>query len=169
MSVSYNLDQTSSSFIRPSNTTAYAAGDVISEVTTNNHFTFKLGREGRADENGCFSFTIERGLITSSAAVSPAPDLELWLFDTDIAEVADNSAFAPTDAEMLTWIGTIDFPLSDWKTAGANAGCAAERLAMTIKASTSTSGNIYGQLVIRNAYVPTSAEVYQVTLFTQRD
>ena len=161
------------SLIRPSNTTQYAAGEVISEVTTNNHFTFAdLANPGQ------LSGQIDRAIITSSADGSGVllPDLELWLFDTDIAEVADNAAFAPTDAEMLTLVGVIDFPVANWKVglSGGNSCCEGDRaggnpLPMLYKCKTVASFSLYGQLVTRNAYTPVSAEVFSVRLIVTRD
>lgn len=169
--VSFNVVAVSDTIIRPSNTTAYAAGDVISEVTTNDHHTFTILRTKPSDEP-LYSATVERASVSSSANQSTLPDLELWLFSSDIAEVADNGAFAPTDAELLTCLGVIDFPVSLWKVGNAGSGadgnsiCFAENLAMVVKGS---SGNIYGQLVVRNAYTPVSAESFKVTLYVQQD
>lgn len=168
--ISFTIEKDRQSLIKASGTTAYAAGDVISEVTTNNHFTFTMLKTGLIKGSALYSATIERAIITSSADVSPAPDLELWLFDADIAEVADNGLFAPTDTEILTCVGVIDFPVGDWKVglvaSTGNQICQAENLNLAIKG---ISGSIFGQLVVRNAYVPITSEKFQVTLFYQQD
>lgn len=163
------------SLTRPSNTTAYAAGDVISAVTTNDHFTFgalsndNSKRTGRPNPG---TLAINCARLWSSANQSTKLDAELWLFHTDIAEVADNSAFAPTDTEMLTLVGIIAFPMADWKvgtaTSGAdgNAVCEVRNLDFPVMAG---PGRLYGQLVARNAYTPVSAEVFVVDLVTTVD
>ena len=168
--ISFDIQKSRKSIIRPSNTDAYAAGDVISAVTSNDHFTFTILKTKPVQGSSLLSASIERAIITSSADVATAPDLELWLFDTDIAEVADNAAFAPTDAEILTCLGVIDFPTGDFRvgltTGDGNSICQSENLNMSLKG---IAGDIFGQLVVRNAYVPISAEVFQVTLFYQQD
>ena len=153
------------SITRPANTTAYAAGDVISEVTTNDHYTFTPA----APDAGLVGY-IEHAVMSINANQSTLPDIELWLFHTDIAEVADNSAFAPTDAEVLTLIGVIDFPLTGWKVglsgAGASGNIIQEIPAVGIPYRTqpASGGSIFGQLVVRNAYTPISDEIFQVRL-----
>jgi hypothetical protein len=46
---------------------------------------------------------------------------ELWVFDGAPAGVADNAAFAPTDADSQKVITVIDVAAADYDTAGANA------------------------------------------------
>lgn len=154
----------SQTITRPADVTAYAAGDVISAVTSNDHFTF-------ADivEAGELSALIETALLIDSANVATKPDLELWLFDTDIAEVADNGAFAPTDAEMLTLLGIILFPTANFvvgtATAGADGNSVCQTLpGLAVKCAPLTGRDIYGQLVVRNAYVPVASEQFTVEL-----
>jgi len=165
VAVQFHTHRAVESLTRPSNTTAYAAGDVISAVTTNDHFTF-----AGAVRNGTKSKQLGGAFVTarlhSSSAVATSLDAELYLFSADIAEVADNSAFAPTDDEMLTCIGVIDFPTADWKFGTLNSFCQVTNLGIAFKAATTT---IYGQLVARNAYVPTSAEVFTIELIISQD
>ena len=144
------------SFIRPSNTTQYTVNDVVSEVTSDEHFTF-----GKAGKRIVFPNEDQTGIIRSarlhsSVAQSPLPDLELWLFRADIADVADNAAFAPTDAEALTLIGVLTF--NEFVAAGANAVSSLSDLGLQFHLIDPQF--IYGQLVVKNAYTPTSAEVF---------
>lgn len=164
-SVGFKTQKITDSITRPSNTTAYAAGDVISEVTNNDHHTFS--DMSRHVNYGKDTGTILSARLISSVAGSPNLDGELWLFHTDIAEVADNSAAAVTDAEMLTLIGIIDFPAGQWKTAGANAVCSVDGLNIPYK--TDATAKVYGQLIARNAYTPASAEVITVDLWVSKD
>lgn len=153
------------SIIRPANTTAYAAGDVISEVTTNDHYTFENPVLG-----GELSGYIEEAKMMINANQTTKPDLELWLFDTDIAEVADNSAFAPTDTEILTLLGIIDFGVDNWKVGLSGAGASGNivqqvrNINLPIRATGNADRNIYGQLVVRNAYTPIDSEQFDVEL-----
>ena len=170
VNVQFNTKVAVSSVTRPANTIDYTAGDVVSTVT-DAHFTFvDAARPGT--QNKQLGGSIATARLHSSANVATKMDAELWLFHTDIAEVADNSAFAPTDAEMLTLVGVIDFATANWKagiaTAGAagNAVCEAFNLGLAFKSATTT---LYGQLVVRNAYVPVSGEVFTAELVISRD
>ena len=169
--VQFNTFSTRDSITRPANGTAYAAGDVVSEVTTNDHFSFlESNRPGTKTKQ--LGGSISTARLHSSANQATKMDAELWLFYADIAEVADNLAFAPTDAEMLTLIGVIDFPVANWKAgkgtvgAGGNAVCEAFNLGLAYKGST---GTLFGQLVVRNAYTPVTSEILTAELIISRD
>lgn len=157
----------SSAITRPNNATQYAAGDVVAAVTTSNHFTF-AGATSKAGGTG----RITNARITSSANQSTKLDGELWLFHTDIAEVGDNVAFAPSDAEMLTRIGIIDFATASWVAgksdsgADGNSGCETTGLDIVFKAATT---DIYDVLVARNTYTPVSSEVFTIQLMIEQD
>lgn len=151
----------SASLTRPSNTTTYAAADVISAVTSNAHYTFSELVQDRAG-------MICSATLHSSTAETLKLDADLILFRTDIANVADNSAAAVTDAEMLTAVGVINFPATGWTVAGANASCFVTGLNILFT-DDGSSRKLYGQLVARNAYVPVSAEVFTVDLVVSQD
>lgn len=153
---------------RPANTTAYTAGDVIAEVTTNDHLLFsEVVRKGPNHGSGM----ITNAIIRSSANQGTKLDAELWLFSVDMTEVADNAAFAPTDAELLTLVGVIDFPVASWKAgaatagAGGNAVCLVENIGIAFR----TTENLYGVLVARNAYTPVASEIFTVDLVIAQD
>lgn len=153
---------TAVSFTRPANTTQYTAGDVVCNAAT---LVFPSAIKN-------MSAVLQHAMITSSNNATAKPTLELWLFDTTVAAVADNAAFAPTDAEMLTLIGVIDFASSDFNVglSGAatngNVMCEAKNLGIPLARVPGGGGEIYGQLVDRTAagYVPISAEVFQIRL-----
>ena len=156
----------SDSLTRPANTTQYTAGDVISAVTTNDHFTFD---EVVRERSGVILGAI---LNSSQNNATLKLDAELWLFRTDIAEVADNSAFAPTDAEMLTCVGVIDFDIWTVGTATSGAGGNARSQVNDLNIVFTDDGSsrkLYGQLVARNAYDPVSSEVLTVDLIIGQD
>ena len=155
------------SVTRPANTTPYTAGDIIAAVTTNNHLTFSDVVE---DSGGTGS--IDGVRVTSSANQSTKPDLELWLFHTDITEVGDNVAFAPTDAEMLTRVGIIDLSVDNWKAghsgSGATGNACIEVSNLGAIFNTATK-DLIGVLVVRNGYTPVSSEIFTVELLITRD
>ena len=164
--VEFKTARVQASLTRPANATAYTAGDAVS-ATGDGHLEFP-----GAVEVGRLSGSISNARLISGANQATKLDAELWLFRSDIADVADNAAFAPTDAELLTLVGIIDFPVADWKIgnatagAGGNAVCEVTSLGIAFKAAES---KIYGQLVARNGYTPVSGEVFSVELVITQD
>ena len=147
--------QPSASFTRPSNTTAYTAGDVVS-VTAGAAMEFTSGGEG----------LVRAAVLIDSAAESTKPEFDLFLFTVKPTIAADNAAFAPTDAEMLNCVGVIVFLAADFKTGSGNGITQAD---VSDMGYTAPDGILYGVLVARNAYVPVSAEVFAVRLSIIQD
>lgn len=151
----------SASITRPANTTVYTTGDAVSEVTTNNYFTFT-----RALKAGTRHGKILRAHLTSVAnGIAGGMDCSLWLFHTVIAETADNANWAPTDAEIVTRIGKIDFPAASWNIRAINANCdVAVDLPFQRGALVSSEVTLFGQLVVNSAYTPVSGEIITAEL-----
>lgn len=149
-----NVQTATSTITRPANTTAYAAGDTISDATGDAHFTF-TGLPIHTGHGGM----VEAALVIDSVVAATPPDLELWLFSSDIAAIADNAAFAPTDTEVLSLVGIITFATASFKKGTVNQVCVQNNLGISFKAD-----NLYGALVVRNAYTPASGEVFKVVL-----
>lgn len=154
---------TSATLTRPADTTAYAVGDVVCNSTSAPVIlTFPYGAR-----NG--SAVLQHAVIVDSANVATKPDLELWLFDTAMAMDNDNAAFTPTDAELLNLIGVVSFATGSFKAgdatsgAGGNAICEATNIGIPVNPAGSDTA-LYGVLVVRNAYVPVSGEVFTVRL-----
>ncbi len=145
-------------FTRPADTTAYAAGDVVADSTTvPTIMVFKnVVRNGSA--------VLQHAMLICSANVATKPDMELWLFDTAPAAVADNAAFNPSDAELQRLVAIIPFPTASFKVGGANSACQASNIGIPLNGITPTQTDLYGVYVVRNAYVPTSGEVFDTLL-----
>lgn len=158
--IGYRTEPVRVTLTRPTNTTQYSAGDVVANADDSHLVFLKAVRPER------LSGIISNARITSNVSAGTKPDLELWLFHTDITEVGDNEAFAVTDAEQLNRIGIIKFPVAEWLVGGANACCEKENLGLVFKAA---STSIYGVLVARNAYAPTSGEIFTVELVISQD
>jgi hypothetical protein len=151
---------------RSANTTAYASGEVLA-AAAGDHLTFEEAVLPKK-----LSGSISTARIYSSANVGTKPELELYLFHTDIAEVGDNTAFAPSDAEMLTCIGVIDFAASDWKVGKADSGADGNAMIEVKNIGLAFRGagtSIYGVLVHRGAYTPVSGEIFTVDLVVTHD
>jgi len=137
---------------RPADTTAYAAADCISDSTsapTSGGFT--ITNAGRQSGGSC--------IITDVCVASsndPATRLagEIFIFDTSVTNVNDNTAFVVSDTEIKTCAAVIPFSLFD---AGNNGF--AHVSGLNILATCSGSANLRFLLRARNAYTPASAEV----------
>jgi len=153
---------------RPSDTTAYAVGDVINESTsagTGWVFADVVRTPGGTG-------TIKRVYINDSAYVATNLSAELFLFSAVIGVDNDNATFTPTDAEMETLLAVI--PVSTARpgdiTAGATGNSLIESAAVDIpfKCAAGVS-TLYGVLVAKNAYVPVSAEIFTIRVIIQQD
>lgn len=165
------LKRLSATIQRPNNTTAYAAGDVLSEVTTNNYHQLSGAVKGK----GAMSGRIKGASVIGSANQGTKPDLELWIFKDAIAEVADNAAFAPTDAEMLTLLAIIAIPVASFKVGNAGAGADGNiaqfvnQLDIPYRLDSDSDGVLHCQVVVRNAYTPVADEQITVNLDVELD
>lgn len=150
----------SAGFVRPANTTAYTAGDVVSGGGL-------LVFAGASLEPGGAGI-VQHATLVDSANVATKPDLELWLFDTPIELDADNAAFTPTDEDLRTFVGAISLAASLFKvgdaTSGAGGNCICDVPNIGMPFNTVIGSTLYGVLVVRNAYVPVSAERFDVRL-----
>src|SRR5207245_2234219 len=88
---------------RPADTTAYAAGDQVSNSTSAPTILTFAGAARVSGGTG----VITHVWITDSVAAATLPDLELWLFDTTATPNNDNAAFAPSDATSNTIVAVV--------------------------------------------------------------
>lgn len=153
------------SFTRPADTTVYAAGDIVGPAVA---AIMQLGGLVQSPKGPPFGI-LQSLTIISSQNGAPKPDLQLWLFDAVIAAVADNAPFAPTDAELKGLLQVIALPVGAWLTgnsgvAGAgNACCNVQGLQLPLRCDSPTN-NVYGVLVIQNAYTPIASEEFTLRL-----
>lgn len=151
------------SFTRPADTTAYAAGDVVANSTS----VPLIMRFPLQSVSG--SGFIQQARLIDSANVATKPDLQLWLFDRPITMDADNAAFTPYDDDLLRLVAIIAFPTSAFVVGDATSGadgnsvCDAQDLRLPF-ALASGDTELFGVLVVRNAYAPVSAEKFTVRL-----
>jgi len=142
---------------RPANTTTYSDGDVISAAGAAGTMLKFSGLAMFSDRvNPCGGLITQAVLVKDSA--SDALEADLYLFSEEFAIAADNAAFAPTFEQMQSLVGVIPFPEAD-EVAGTNA---AFNVQMGLRVA--ATDTLYGVLVARNAYVPTSGEEIQVSL-----
>lgn len=150
------------SLTRPADTTAYAAGDELSNSTTApTIMTFS----SCVQANGG-SGTLMGAFILSSVASANPPLLELWLFNATNTPQNDNSAFGPSDAEAANVIAVL--PMSTSFQAANNALYTAPSISVPFRCAGGTT-SLFGRLVHRGAYTPVASEVFTVNLRIWQD
>jgi hypothetical protein len=148
-------------------TTTYQAGDVWGDAATD---VLTFSNCSRI-EGG--SGTIIGATFVGSANQATKLQGELWLFKLIPQVLADNAPFAPLDSDVLNCVGVIPFG-STWyvgnSTSGAGGNCitfgspvVGQNASVTFKCS-SSSTQLYGIVVVRNAYVPVASEILTITL-----
>lgn len=150
-------------YTRPADTNAYTAGDVIANSTSAATILTFSG-VARAETG---SGLIQAATLIDSVAASTKLDADLYLFDTTVVMEQDNAAWDPSDAEMLTCLGVVEFRGANFKTCGANGITHVQGIGLPFV--TVGGKDLYGILVARNAYTPASAEVLKVRLHILQD
>ena len=151
-------------FTRPADTTAYAAGDAVSNSTSSpSVITFS----GAARANAGSGIIVGANMIDSAAQTTKGL-FELWIYDTTFGADNDNAVFTPTDGETETLVGIIEFkiPYVGDATSGAGGNCVfpAPNLSIPYTCGASST-SLFAQLVVRNAYTPVSSEKFTFRLF----
>lgn len=145
-------------FTRPSDTTAYASGDLVANSTTAGSVVpipFKVARTSLP-----FSTLDRVRLLKSGTSVTNA-SFRLHFYTTaPTPSNGDNGVWLTTQAGYLGAVDvTVDKAFSD----GA-AGIGAFGVGLKIPSTRDTDGTVYGLLEARGAYTPISAEVFTATL-----
>lgn len=155
------------SVTRPANTTAYAAGDAVSDnaTTPTAAGAFELDVANLIGRGVQFlDFTLHKSDhdVTNAAFV-------LLLFTTlpAFAGWEDNGALAITDAEMLECKAAIPFAAADWQNViTGDIQTVIKRVGVV---PLSSSKKVYGILVAQGAYTPASGEVFTLTVHAIQD
>lgn len=163
LSVVGNTANVEASFTRPADTTAYAAGDVISN-STSSPSVITFANVAAAGLGGMITDVV----VSDSAAQSTKLEAELWLFHTAPAATNDNSAFAISDAEADDVLCIVPLGSGYGSVGGGNFVYHVRNLGCAFEAAGSGT-DIYGVLVARNAYTPVSAEVFNFRLHVLKD
>ena len=154
----------SSSVTRPADTTTYAAGDAVTNSTS---APVIITFTNCARANGGSGHIVNAALV-DSANVATKGIFELWMFDTTATPDNDNAVFTPTDAECETLLAVIPFPVAyvGDATTGAGGNCMFPSLPLDIPfVCGGASRDLFGLLVVRNAYPPVSAEKFTARLW----
>lgn len=162
------LRKVMATLVRPDDTTQYAAGDVVANSTsapTPILFT-NLTRSNSG------SNTIYSAMLIDNSNPTTKGEFELWLFSAAPTMDNDNAVFTPTEAELATLVGIIDFPTAVVGNAAADAAgnlvypgksISGDDFELKIRAGTALK-TLYGVMVVRNAYTPIAEEEFTIVL-----
>ena len=159
--------QVTANFTRPANTTAYTAGDAVSNSTSSpTIITFS----NAARFNGGTLRLSTASLVLNAAPPATPPNFSLLLFDTSTTPTNDNSPWGLSNADSLHCLTSIpliaSFPFSPIVASVGNNmiyNWEANGEGRLIKCA-SADVNLYAQLMIMNSYTPTSGETFNLTL-----
>jgi hypothetical protein len=144
---------------RPSNTTAYTAGDVVGDTGGSAIITLpNIGPSG-----GYVLFQSVRLLIGNTSVPAGMAGFRLHLYTASPTAVADNAAFDLASGEVANYAGYIDLPTP--QDLGSTLFTQADYCGTAVKlASASTS--LFAELETRGAYTPASATLYDLRVMT---
>lgn len=151
-------------YTRPADTATYTAGDVLCNSTSSPTI---LSFDNCARSAGLGGI-IQGAIMVDSSAPTLKADVELYLFDTTVTMQNDNAAWTPTDAQMKTCIGRIRFAPGLFNIGNGNGIVDVETLGKPFKCAPAST-TLYGITVIRNSYIPTSAEEFLFRLLLIQD
>lgn len=150
------------SFTRPANTTAYTAGDVVSDsvsATTMMTFSNVVSANGRG--------AYVRGVRLTTSKKSITPQIRVHLFADNTATVGvDNAAFRSSYADHAKRVGTIDLPAmtTPADTANSDQSSSANFTAAVRFQCGGASRAVYAVLETIDAFTPDSGQGFTMTL-----
>lgn len=152
----------STSFTRPSNTTQYAVDDSVNDGTTT-ALSFST-TDGITLSLGSSYFVKTARLITNNTTVTSG-SFRLWLFDSSVTAIADNSIQTLLWADRAKRVGYVDFVLQSPPT---GSDCA-EALVVDSNLSIRMGGTtLYGLLTTKGTYTPASGQLFYIEINAQQ-
>ena len=149
--------RTTATITRPSNTTAYTAGDVVGD--TGGSAIISLTAAG---PSAGFVIIQSVSLVFSDSAVpSGMGAFRLHLYSVSPTAIADNAAFDLVSGERATYMGFIDLPTpSDF---GSTLYTQTDYPGRLIKLNTAST-TLFVELETRGAYTPLSASTVDIRM-----
>lgn len=148
-----------STITRPSNTTAYTAGDVVGDTSGSAIITLSS-----IGPSGGYVLIQSVSLVFSDSSVpSGMGAFRLHLYQTSPTAIADNAAFDLVSGERSGYMGYVDIPApTDF---GSSLYTQSDYPGRLVKL-TSASTTLYAELETRGAYTPVSASTVDVRVAT---
>lgn len=161
------------SFLRPNNTTAYTALDVISSANTG---TSDGGADAALVFPGVGRSGAIRGVSVSNRLETDTITPRLWLFDAEPTNLADGAAFALVTADMPKIVGVWNFVDTDKLLVGTltNYYMATDFATPTSPLTdpvpyTTVNGKLFGLLQTVSGYTPVALTSWVIRLKLEHD
>lgn len=165
-----NRKRITAAFTRPSDTTQYAAGDVVGPVTTPAVQTFA----GAGRYNGGTGKIVELLLAFDLETITTAT-FRLHFFNATLTPQADNAAFTAIPANLANYLGYIDPPILVTQAGGtlgqirvAPGVSATGGLPFSFQCAAGDTG-LYMVITALGAYTPKSAGLVRCTIVVEQD
>jgi hypothetical protein len=144
---------------RPSNTTAYTAGDVVGD--TGGSAILTLSSIG---PSGGYILLQSAALIFSDSSVpSGMASFRVHLYNASPTAIADNAAFDLVSGERANYMGFFDIPAPvDF---GSTLYAQTDYIGRMVKMATSST-TLYAEIETKGAYTPVSASTIELRLST---
>jgi hypothetical protein len=144
---------------RPSNTTAYTAGDVVGD--TGGSAILTLSSMG---PNGGYILLQSAALIFSDSTVpSGMANFRVHLYSASPTAIADNAAFDLASGERANYMGFFDIPTPvDF---GSTLYAQTDYIGRMVKMATGST-TLYAEIETKGAYTPVSASTIELRLST---
>jgi hypothetical protein len=158
-----NLVRVSTEFTRPADTTAYTAGDVVSDSTS---ATTPIALASAVRVNAGSGYIVRASLTTDKKSITPR--FRVHLFNASNPTVAaDNVAYKEVYADASKRLGYFDLPAMTTATDTTSSDMSRSsdvtmRHAVVAAAATRT---LYAVLEALDAFTPASGEKFTLTLF----
>lgn len=136
-------------------TSIYAAGDAVGGLLTFTSVARKSGGTGR----------VTKVVITDASKQSA--QLDLVLFNQTFSATADQSAFAPSTADLANCIGSINIPAANYSAFSANSAATVQLTDFPFVLASGTS--LFGQLVSRGTPTYTNSSHLKVRIEIEMD
>ncbi|TFH07274.1 MAG: hypothetical protein E4H07_09310 [Nitrosomonadales bacterium] len=149
--------RTTATITRPSNTTAYTAGDVVGD--TGGSAIISLTAAG---PTAGFVIIQSISLVFSDSTVpSGMGAFRLHLFNASPTAIADNAPFDLTSADRATYMGYVDFPAP--QDLGSSIYTQTDYPGRLVKLA-AASTTLFAELETRGAYTPVSASTVSIRI-----
>jgi hypothetical protein len=159
MGVAGTAFRASVTITRPSNTTAYTAGDVVGDTGGSAIITLpSIGPSG-----GYVLLQSVRLLIGNTSVPSGMAGFRLHLYTASPTAIADNAAFDLVSGEVANYAGYVDLPTP--QDFGSTLFTQTDYAGTAIKLA-SASTTLYAELETRGAYTPASGTLYNLRVMT---
>jgi hypothetical protein len=151
---------------RPSNTTAYTAGDVVGvadSVTAANAGSAVITLPAVGPSGGYVLVQSVRLLIGATSVPSGMGGFRLHFYTASPSAILDNAAFDLVSGEVGTYAGYVD--LSTPQDMGSTLFAQADYCGTAIKLAAGSNA-LYAELETRGAYTPASGTVHNLRVMT---